>query len=88
MTIRSVIAGCGSYLPEQIVTNADLEKRVDTTDEWIVQRTGIRERHLARDDEPTSVMATKAARAALAHAKLTTADIDGVIVATCTPDTT
>lgn len=88
MTIRSVIAGCGSYLPAQTVTNADLEKRVDTTDEWIVQRTGIRERHIANDDEPTSVMAVKAARAALAHAKLTTADIDGVIVATCTPDTT
>ncbi len=86
MTIRSVIAGCGSYLPPTVVTNAELEKRVDTTDEWIVQRTGIRERHISRDDEPSSMMAAMAAREAMKQGGFINSDIDGVIVATSTPD--
>jgi 3-oxoacyl-[acyl-carrier-protein] synthase III len=88
MSIRSVIAGCGAYLPQTILTNADLEKRVDTTDEWIVQRTGIRQRHISRDDEPSSMMAAMAAREAMKQGGFINSDIDGVIVATSTPDTT
>lgn len=88
MTIRSVITGCGSYLPAQVVTNADLEKKVDTTDEWIVQRTGIRQRHIAAPGQTTGDMAIEAGRAALKAAGLTGADIGGVIVATSTPDNT
>jgi 3-oxoacyl-[acyl-carrier-protein] synthase-3 len=80
--------GLGSYLPKRIVSNADLEKSLDTTDEWIVQRTGIRQRHVAAEDEPTSRLALYAAKAALADAGLTAADIDLVIVATSTPDYT
>ncbi len=64
--LRSVIVGTGSSLPEQVVTNAALTGRVDTSDEWIVQRTGIRQRHIAAADETTSVLGTRAARAALA----------------------
>jgi len=86
--LRSVIAGCGSYLPQRIVTNAELATRVDTTDEWIVQRTGIRQRHVAAADEPTSVLGLKAAQAALADAGLDAAQIDLIIVATATPDHT
>ncbi|MBX9909539.1 MAG: ketoacyl-ACP synthase III [Beijerinckiaceae bacterium] len=86
--MRSVIAGCGSYLPQRIVTNAELATRVDTTDEWIVQRTGIRQRHVAAADEPTSVLGLKAAQAALADAGLDAAQIDLIIVATATPDHT
>ena len=88
MSLRSVITGCGSYLPAQIVTNADLEKKVDTTDEWIVQRTGIRQRHIAAEGQTTGDMAIEAGRAALKAAGLTGADIGGVIVATSTPDNT
>lgn len=88
MSLRSVITGCGSYLPAQIVTNADLEKKVETTDEWIVQRTGIRQRHIAAEGQTTGDMAIEAGRAALAAAGLTGADIGGVIVATSTPDNT
>ena len=80
--------GVGSYLPAKLVTNADLEKIVDTTDEWIVQRTGIRQRHIAAEGETTSMLATEAAKAALADAGMTSADIDLVIVATSTPDYT
>lgn len=88
MTVRSVIRSCGAYLPERVMTNADLEKIVDTSDEWIVQRSGIRERHIAADDETAADLAIKAAREALINAELSGADIDGVIVATSTPDTT
>jgi 3-oxoacyl-[acyl-carrier-protein] synthase-3 len=86
--LRSVVRGCGSYLPERVVTNDDLTKFVDTTDEWIVQRTGIRERRIAADHETTSVLGTRAAQAALDEAGLEAADIDLVICATSTPDLT
>jgi 3-oxoacyl-[acyl-carrier-protein] synthase III len=66
--MRSVILGCGSYLPSQVLTNEDLARKVDTTDEWIVQRTGIHERRIAAPGEFTSHMAVRAAQAALAHA--------------------
>lgn len=86
--IRSAVTGVGSYLPETIVTNADLSKFVDTSDEWIVERTGIRQRHRARDDQPTSDLAVEAARKALADAGRTAADVDLIVVATTTPDMT
>ncbi|AYG96030.1 ketoacyl-ACP synthase III [Brevundimonas naejangsanensis] len=86
--IRSVVTGVGSFLPEQVVTNEDLAKIVDTSDEWIIERTGIRQRHKARDDEPTSDLAVKAAERALADAGKTAADVDLIIVATTTPDQT
>ena len=73
--IRSVITGCGSYLPEHILTNKELEKKVDTTDEWIIERTGIERRHIAAADELTSDLAVKAATEALEHAKLKADDI-------------
>lgn len=85
---KSIVTGVGSYLPRNIVTNKDLEKRVDTTDEWIVQRTGIHQRHIAADDEYTSDLAYHAASDALAAAGVTAADIDLIIVATTTPDKT
>ncbi len=80
------IIGLGAYLPEKVLTNKDLEKMVDTTDEWIITRTGIRERRIARPDEATSDMAVVAATRALEDAKLTPKDIDLIIVATITPD--
>ena len=86
--IRSRITGCGSYLPETVVTNADLAARIDTTDEWIVQRTGIRQRHVAAAGQKTSDLAVEAARKALAAARLQPADIDMIVVATTTPDQT
>jgi 3-oxoacyl-[acyl-carrier-protein] synthase-3 len=86
--LRSRIAGCGSYLPARIVTNAELAERVDTTDEWIVQRTGIRQRHVAAEDETTSLLGLKAAQAALADAGMEASEIDMIIVATATPDHT
>lgn len=86
--IRSVIVGTGSYLPDRIVTNKDLESIVETTDEWIVQRSGIRERRLAADDQPTSDLAIRAAKRALEASGLQPSDIDAVIVATTTPDQT
>jgi 3-oxoacyl-[acyl-carrier-protein] synthase-3 len=82
----SRIAGTGSYLPKKILTNADLEKMVDTSDEWIVARTGIRQRHIAADDEVTSDLAMAAASRAISSAGLAPADIDLIIVATTTPD--
>ena len=88
MPIRSQIVGCGAYLPGRVVSNAELATRVDTTDEWIVQRTGIRQRHVAADDEPTSIVGLKAAQAAITDADIDPAEIDLIIVATATPDHT
>lgn len=86
--IRSVVLGCGSYLPEQVVTNAQLAARIDTSDEWIVQRTGIRERHIAAEGEFTSHLAIKAAQAALADAGVDAQSIELIVLATSTPDNT
>ena len=86
--IRSAVTGVGSYLPEQVVTNADLAKIVDTSDEWIVERTGIRQRHKARDDQPTSDLAVEASKRALADAGRSIEDVDLIVVATTTPDMT
>jgi 3-oxoacyl-[acyl-carrier-protein] synthase III len=86
--LRSVVLGCGHYLPERVLTNAELAALVDTSDEWITERTGIRRRHIAADGETTSMLATKAARAALAQAGVEASTIDLVIVATATPDYT
>jgi 3-oxoacyl-[acyl-carrier-protein] synthase-3 len=80
------IIGTGSYVPEKVLTNADLEKLVETSDEWIITRTGIRERRIAAADEATSDLAAKAAQAALENAGITAADVDLIIVATITPD--
>ncbi|MGO9702461.1 MAG: beta-ketoacyl-ACP synthase III [Xanthobacteraceae bacterium] len=88
MVRRSVVLGCGSYLPNQVLTNADLALKVDTSDEWIVQRTGIHERRIAAPGELTSHMATRAARAALAHAHVEAQAIDLIVLATSTPDNT
>jgi 3-oxoacyl-[acyl-carrier-protein] synthase-3 len=83
---RSALAGVGAYLPERVVSNAALAETVDTSDAWIVERTGIRQRHLAAPHETAALMATRAAEAALAHAGVSAADVDAVIVATSTPD--
>jgi 3-oxoacyl-[acyl-carrier-protein] synthase-3 len=85
---RSVVLGCGSYLPNQVLTNASLARKVDTSDEWIVQRTGIHERRIAAPGELTSHMAAHAARAALAHAHIDAQAIDLIVLATSTPDNT
>lgn len=82
----SRISGTGSYLPKKKLTNADIEKIVDTTDEWIVSRSGIQARHIAADDETASDMAIHAAKQAMVRANVTAADIDVIIVATATPD--
>lgn len=84
--IYAAITGTGHYAPAKVLTNADLEKMVDTSDEWIRTRTGIRERHIAADDEMTSDMAVAAARRALERAGVAPADVEGIYVATCTPD--
>ena len=86
--IRSVIRGVGAHLPKRVLTNADLEKMVDTTDEWIVERTGIRARHIAADNELTSDLGIAAAHQALVRAGIDPVDIDLVICATATPDRT
>ena len=88
MSFKAVLRGCGAFLPEQILTNTELSKRVDTSDEWIRERTGIRERHIASEGELTSDLAMRAAQAALKDADLTPADIDLIVVATTTPDLT
>lgn len=86
--LRSVIRGVGGYLPKRVMTNADLAKIVDTTDEWIVERSGIRERHIAADGELTSDLGIAAAKQALIRAGIDPIDIDLVICATATPDRT
>ncbi len=86
--IRSVITGSGSYLPARVVTNADLAHTIETSDEWIQERTGIRQRHIAADGEMTSDLAVAAAEAALKHAGVSAQDIDMIVVATATPDET
>lgn len=88
MSLKAVLRGCGAFLPEQVLTNEDLSKRVETSDEWIRERTGIRERHIASEGELTSDLATKASQAALENAGLTPDDIDLIVVATTTPDLT
>ncbi|WP_432347389.1 beta-ketoacyl-ACP synthase III [Shinella yambaruensis] len=86
--IRSVVRGFGAALPKRVLTNAELESMVDTSDEWIVQRTGIHQRYIAGEGETTASLGEAAARAALDKAGLTAADIDVIIVATSTPDNT
>jgi len=88
MMKRSEIIGCGSYLPERVVTNAELSAKLDTTDEWITTRTGIRQRHLAADGELTSDLALKAAERALENANIPASEVDMVVLATTTPDNT
>lgn len=88
MKLRANVVGYGACLPEHAVTNAELAKKVDTSDEWIVERTGIRQRYIAAEGELTSHLGAKAAQAALANAKLKADDIDLVLVATTTPDDT
>jgi 3-oxoacyl-[acyl-carrier-protein] synthase-3 len=86
--LRSVVIGCGSYLPARILSNDELARSVATTDEWIVQRTGIRERHIAAAGEMTSDLALHAARAALANAHVDAGSIDLIVLGTSTPDQT
>ena len=86
--VRSVVLGVGAYLPKKVLSNDDLAKMVDTSDEWIRQRTGIRERHIAAEGELTSDLATAAARNALTNANLEASDIDMIVMATATPDNT
>jgi 3-oxoacyl-[acyl-carrier-protein] synthase-3 len=86
MPPRSILAGCGGYLPERIVSNDELSRTVDTSDEWIHERTGIRQRHFAAAHETAAFMGTAAARVALADAGATAADVDAIILATSTPD--
>ena len=86
--VRSVVLGCGSYLPGRVLTNAELSRMVDTSDEWIAQRTGIRERHIAAEGETTSDMGLNAARAALASHGIDARTIDLIVLATSTPDNT
>ena len=88
MTLRSVVIGCGHYLPERILTNSDIEKIVDTTDDWIVERTGIQSRHIAAEGETTSMLATRAAERAIENAGCLATDIDLIVLATATPDYT
>ena len=88
LTVRSVIAGCGSALPQRVMTNADISKIVDTSDEWIVERTGIKSRHIAGEGETTRTLGAEAARRALAHAGIDAGEVDLIVLATATPDQT
>ena len=88
MMRRAIVRGVGHYLPDRVVTNAELEARIDTTDEWIRSRSGIERRHVVAEGQTTADIAARAARMALADAGLTAADIDAVIVATSTADLT
>jgi 3-oxoacyl-[acyl-carrier-protein] synthase-3 len=85
---RSVVLGCGGYLPDHVLTNEDLARKIDTSDEWITQRTGIRQRHIAAPGETTSNLAIAAARAALAAGRIDPQSIDLIVLATSTPDNT
>ncbi|MEL7527941.1 MAG: beta-ketoacyl-ACP synthase III, partial [Pseudomonadota bacterium] len=86
--VRSTVTGCGSFLPDNVLTNDDLARQVDTSDEWIVQRTGIKQRHIAAEGQLTSDLALEAARRALESAGRKAEDIDTIILATATPDNT
>ncbi len=86
MAVRAIMAGAGSYLPERVVTNAELAERLDTSDAWITERTGIRQRHLAAAHETAAFMGARAAERALAHAGARSADVDAIILGTSTPD--
>ena len=86
MPIRSILAGVGAYLPERVVTNDELARTIETSDEWIRERTGIQQRHIAAPHETATLMGTAAARAALADAGATPANVDAIILATSTPD--
>jgi 3-oxoacyl-[acyl-carrier-protein] synthase-3 len=86
MPIRSILAGVGAYLPEHVLTNDRLARRIETSDEWIRERTGIRQRHIAAPHETAAFMAARAAEGALAHAGATPQDVGGIILATSTPD--
>jgi len=88
MAFRSIVRGCGAYLPARIVSNDELARRIETSDEWIVQRTGICQRHVAAEGEYTSDLATKAAERALAVAGMAGSDLDLIVLATATPDHT
>ena len=88
MTVRAIITGCGHYLPKRIVENSEFERTLDTSDEWISSRSGIKRRHFATEDETTSAMATLAAKEALEDAGLVAGDIDALILATSTSDLT
>ena len=88
MSVRAVIRGSGSALPRRVVSNAEMAEQVDTTDEWIVERTGIRQRYIAGEGETTVSLATEAARKAIEMAQLAPGDVDLIIVATATPDQT
>ena len=88
MTVRAIIMGCGHYLPKRIVENTEFERTLDTSDEWIYSRSGIKRRHIANKDETTSAMATIAAKEALDDAGLIAEDIDAIILATSTSDLT
>jgi 3-oxoacyl-[acyl-carrier-protein] synthase III len=88
MKLRSRVVGCGAYLPERVVTNAELAQRLETSDEWIVQRTGIRQRHVAAPGELTSDLAVTAAERALAQAGVKGSELDLIVLATATPDHT
>ena len=88
MTLRAVVTGCGHYLPERVVENAEFEKTLDTNDEWIRSRSGIERRHFAAEGETTSAMATRAAQAALDMADVAASDVDAIVLATSTADFT
>ncbi len=88
MVVRSVVTGCGAHLPERVVTNDELARSVDTSDEWIYERTGIRERRIAAEDEKTSALGAAAAEAALQSAGAAAEDVDLIVLATTTPDET
>lgn len=89
MTVRrAVVAGCGSYLPERVVSNSEIARMVETSDDWIVQRTGIKSRHIAEPNQTTSELALRAGQAALDHAGVRADAVDMIVVATTTPDNT